>query len=244
MIANLVTLALSEKSPTSYAAMLVHPERAGYEASLEDECQSYWDNLAVIEEPSNFDWSTIDKDQMGDLMIIFSKKKLADGTFEKYKCRIVFRGDRWKNTNVVLFFVVIAGKMHFDLVLIPARWKKMPSSLWLQLQPLKISTCLRSMSRPHFFMGYFLKAWCNGCAVLTDFRHLFYRASSALENVLTVTRSLDRDGMSIVMPLFAELALLRLFRRRQSTCWSKIMSVLYSGNVPMIFYACVHMVRL
>jgi hypothetical protein len=34
---------------------------------------------------------------MGDLMMIFTKKFYPDGTFEKYKCRIVFRGDRWTN---------------------------------------------------------------------------------------------------------------------------------------------------
>ena len=95
----MISKAIKDKIPTSYAAMLIHPERAGFEASLKDECQSYWDNLAVIEEPDDFDWSAIDKNQMGDLMIIFSKKYFADGTFDKYKCRIVFRGDRWQNTD-------------------------------------------------------------------------------------------------------------------------------------------------
>jgi hypothetical protein len=98
-IAKMITMAVTDKIPTSYAAMLLHPERAGFEAALKDECQSYWDNLAVVEEPDDFDWSAIDKNQMGDLMIIFSKKYFADGTFDKYKCRIVFRGDRWKNTG-------------------------------------------------------------------------------------------------------------------------------------------------
>ena len=98
-IAHMISKAIKDKIPTSYAAMLIHPERAGFEASLKDECQSYWDNLAVIEEPDDFDWSAIDKNQMGDLMIIFSKKYFADGTFDKYKCRIVFRGDRWQNTD-------------------------------------------------------------------------------------------------------------------------------------------------
>jgi hypothetical protein len=98
-VAKMISKAIHDKSPTSYAAMLIHPERAGYEAALTDECKSYWDNLAVIEEPDDFDWSTIDKEQMGDLMIIFSKKTFADGTFDKFKCRIVFRGDRWKNTD-------------------------------------------------------------------------------------------------------------------------------------------------
>ena len=33
-------------------------------------------------------------------MLIFNKKILSDGTFDKYKCRrLVFRGDRWKNTD-------------------------------------------------------------------------------------------------------------------------------------------------
>jgi hypothetical protein len=71
----MITKAVADKIPTSYAAMLLHPERAGFEAALKDECQSYSDNLAVVEEPDDVDWSAIDKNQMGDLMIIFSKKK-------------------------------------------------------------------------------------------------------------------------------------------------------------------------
>jgi len=43
------------------------------------------------------DWKSVRKEDIGDLMLIFDKKYRPDGSFEKYKCRMVFRGDRYKD---------------------------------------------------------------------------------------------------------------------------------------------------
>ena len=85
--------------PTTYASMIKHPERPGYEKALHSECKSYWKNEAVGLMPLDFDWTTVDPSQMGDLMLLFTKKLHPDGSLDKYKCRIVFRGDRWKNIH-------------------------------------------------------------------------------------------------------------------------------------------------
>ena len=91
--------ATEAKFPSTYDGILTHPESNGLLNALLSECQRYRDNGCVGIPPQDFDWSTIDKNDMGDLMMIFTKKYLPDGTFEKYKCRIVFRGERWKNLH-------------------------------------------------------------------------------------------------------------------------------------------------
>ena len=99
IIANLIKSGEAILAPRTYAAMLVHPERRGYEEALHEECRSYHSSGAVGSQPADFDWSSVDPKSIGDMMILFSKKMKPDGTFDKYKCRIVFRGDRWNNVN-------------------------------------------------------------------------------------------------------------------------------------------------
>ncbi len=41
------------------------------------------------------DITTLPQQKIGSSKLIFSKKLHPDGTFDKYKCLLVFRGDRW-----------------------------------------------------------------------------------------------------------------------------------------------------
>ena len=49
------------------------------------------DNYQVI------DWEKIDPVKIGDMMLLFDVIINPDGSLKKYKCRMVFRGDRCKN---------------------------------------------------------------------------------------------------------------------------------------------------
>jgi hypothetical protein len=88
--------------PSSYDALIRMTNitlRDGLIAALHSECASYWENDVVGITSPPFDWSTLNPKDIGDLMLIFSVKTNADGSHDKYKCRIVFRGDRWNNVN-------------------------------------------------------------------------------------------------------------------------------------------------
>ena len=70
------------------------PDKQGYYDALLQETNSFkireaYDVNLVL------DTTTLNKKDIGLSKVIFSKKYRADGTFEKHKCRIVFRGDRW-----------------------------------------------------------------------------------------------------------------------------------------------------
>ena len=101
-IANILKLNIDQKIPTSYEALMRMTDltmRQHFLNALKSECDSYHENKVVGEMPDDFDWTSINPSEMGDLMLLFSVKYNADGTLDKYKCRIVFRGDRWKNIN-------------------------------------------------------------------------------------------------------------------------------------------------
>ena len=101
-LAKLISHNVAQKIPTSYAALLQISDdrmRNGLLAALKSEIDSFWENDVIDSMPKDFDWSTIDPSEMGDLMLIFTLKYNPDGSFDKYKCRIVFRGDRWRNVN-------------------------------------------------------------------------------------------------------------------------------------------------
>ena len=71
-----------------------HPDRAGFLAATAAEIKSLrdmetWDTTEVLS-PEQMKISGI-----GMSRCVFTKKYHPDGTFDKYKCRIVFRGDRW-----------------------------------------------------------------------------------------------------------------------------------------------------
>jgi hypothetical protein len=48
-------------------------------------------------------------------MLIFDKKFKPDGTFEKFKCRMVFRGDRWINKDNLS---VYSTGVHIDALML------------------------------------------------------------------------------------------------------------------------------
>ena len=71
-----------------------HPARAGFLAAAAAEIKSLrdmetWDPAEVLS-PEQMKTSGI-----GMSRCVFTKKYHPDGSFDKYKCRIVFRGDRW-----------------------------------------------------------------------------------------------------------------------------------------------------
>ena len=73
---------------------LHHPDRAGFLAATTAEIKSLrdmetWDPAEVLS-PEQMKISGI-----GMSRCVFTKKYHPDGSFDKYKCRIVFRGDRW-----------------------------------------------------------------------------------------------------------------------------------------------------
>ena len=68
--------------------------KAGFQEALAKECQSFR-NTGTYDTNEIIDLTLIPSHLIGTCKPIFSKKFNADGTFDKYKCRIVFRGDRW-----------------------------------------------------------------------------------------------------------------------------------------------------
>ena len=85
-----------------------------------------WIKKSVIK-PINFDPHTIDPSLIGDLMLIWDVKYHSNGTFDKWKCRIVFRGDLWHNvfemetyassldSKALLILLAYAATMDLDL---------------------------------------------------------------------------------------------------------------------------------
>jgi hypothetical protein len=150
-------------------------------------------------EPDDFDWSAIDKNQMGDLMIIFSKKYFADGTFDKYKCRIVFRGDRWQNTDRLSTYSSSMEEDAFKLMVGVAATED------LNLFALDVKTA--------FLHGIFpngIEQWVRSpYGVPANLLPRKFR----LGKCIMVTRWLASAGMSTVMPHFVVLASLRLSHR-------------------------------
>jgi hypothetical protein len=69
------------------------PDKAGYLAAKDAE-------LASLNKMLTFhavDQQAIEWKNIGRSRLIFTKKYNSDGSFDKYKCRLVFRGDRWKD---------------------------------------------------------------------------------------------------------------------------------------------------
>lgn len=78
------------------------------------------DAACVGTTPRNFDWSTVDKNEVGDLVMILTKKYNHNGTFDNYKCRVVFRGDRWKNVHQLSSYSSSTDDNAFKLLLATA----------------------------------------------------------------------------------------------------------------------------
>ena len=96
-IARAISLTQKHRLPTSFPDILSHPEVAGLMPSFLTEYNSWASDGTII--PITCDPSTIDPSLIGDLMILWDVKYKPDGTFDKYKCRIVFRGDKWINSQ-------------------------------------------------------------------------------------------------------------------------------------------------
>ena len=71
-----------------------NPDKAGYFAALASEIQSLKDMSVYQALPPDV-IPTLPKNQIGSSKLIFTKKMHPDGTFDKFKCRLVFRGDRF-----------------------------------------------------------------------------------------------------------------------------------------------------
>mmetsp|Transcript_8391 Transcript_8391/g.8562 ORF Transcript_8391/g.8562 Transcript_8391/m.8562 type:complete len:430 (-) Transcript_8391:3519-4808(-) len=69
-------------------------EKTGLIAALQDEMKSILDT-GTYEKDAIVDISTIPRHIIGNSKLIFSRKYDTAGNFLKYKCRVVFRGDRW-----------------------------------------------------------------------------------------------------------------------------------------------------
>jgi len=84
-------------------------------------------NALLIASPGHkdIDWPNVDPASIKDLMLLFDILKNTDGYLKKYKCRIVFRGDRCKNlegynlyassvvmNSLFLFLGIVARENH------------------------------------------------------------------------------------------------------------------------------------
>jgi len=85
---------ISVKIPRTMRDVLSSPLSAHWLAAKDKECDSFKEKQ-TYKLPS-IPISEIPKDQILPSMFVFDLKKLPDGSFDKFKCRIVVRGDRWK----------------------------------------------------------------------------------------------------------------------------------------------------
>ena len=83
---------ISVKIPRTMRDVLNSPLSAHWLAAKDKECDSFKEKQ-TYKLPS-IPISEIPKDQILPSMFVFDLKKLPDGTFDKFKCRIVVRGDR------------------------------------------------------------------------------------------------------------------------------------------------------
>ena len=88
----------NRRLPRSYAEVLSMPtdcqDRAGFIEATAAEIRSLrsmgtWDPTEELNE------AQMKISKVGMSRCVFTKKYHPDGTFDKYKCRVVFRGDRW-----------------------------------------------------------------------------------------------------------------------------------------------------
>lgn len=102
-IANAIKQAKKDDMPFDYRAMLQHEHSAGLSAAFEIERERWISTGTIMPNYKDIDWKSIDPSKIGDLMLIFSIKYKVDDSgnkvLDKYKCRMVFRGDRYKNTD-------------------------------------------------------------------------------------------------------------------------------------------------
>ena len=71
-----------------------NPDRAGFLEATAAEIKSLRD-MGTWDPEETLDAEQMKTSKIGMSRCVFTKKYHPDGTFDKYKCRIVFRGDRW-----------------------------------------------------------------------------------------------------------------------------------------------------
>ena len=88
----------SKRLPRTFAEVLSmpmnHPDRTGFIESTTAEINSIRD-MATYDPNEVLDEAQMKISKIGMSKIVFTKKYHPDGSFDKYKSRIVFRGDRW-----------------------------------------------------------------------------------------------------------------------------------------------------
>ena len=99
-VASAVRRTRTANMPTSYPELVRHPDYDNLFQAFMIEVNSWIDRGALEPNFASVDWNNIDSALIGDLMLLFDIKYHPDGTFDKYKCRMVFRGDRWSNPGV------------------------------------------------------------------------------------------------------------------------------------------------
>ena len=70
------------------------PDKTGYRNALNSELESLR-SMNVYNSSDLLNIDSVPQHKVGSSKLIFSKKLHPDGSFDKYKCRLVFRGDRW-----------------------------------------------------------------------------------------------------------------------------------------------------
>ena len=88
----------TRRLPRSIAEVLnmpeSHPDRAGFLDATGTEIKGLCD-MRTWDPEETLDAEQMKKSKIGMSRCVFTKKYHPDGTFDKYKCRIVFRGDKW-----------------------------------------------------------------------------------------------------------------------------------------------------
>jgi hypothetical protein len=127
MVAKSIKKGKALGMPNSFLSAINHAESEAFLVAFKLELESWIRLKGMLPNSGTIDWKNIDPLLIGDLMLIFDKKFNPDGSFLKYKCRIVFRGDRWKNinnlpkyatavdTDSLLLFLGIAASEDLDL---------------------------------------------------------------------------------------------------------------------------------
>jgi len=114
-VAKAITKAKKNNMPTDYASMLLHEQHDLLNKAMLLEFDSWKELDAIHPNYKNIDWTNVNPKDIGDLMLIFDKKFKPDGTFEKFKCRMVFRGDRWINKDNLS---VYSTGVHIDALML------------------------------------------------------------------------------------------------------------------------------
>jgi hypothetical protein len=94
-VTKTITKAKKNNMPTSYEAMMQHEQSELLFSALINEVASWQELDALHPNFVNIDWKNVNPKDIGDLMLIFEKKFKPDESIDKFKSRMVFRGDRW-----------------------------------------------------------------------------------------------------------------------------------------------------